>query len=290
MSSSPRLRSLFIASLCIAGLAIAANAAPAQENDSSAAQAIPFDKTSTPDTSLSPEKYKELGVPDPAKPWSPQELSAAVEALTRIANVEYKGLPRYQSPNSAALFARLTSPDNFNACKDKNTPITDRMTLSLSVYSSINTAASLYSKASRANSVSTTDLLELLNIEIQSYAVLFDNIEELETTLNPDDPTSAARIKTFELSKIALTQAFIGILAVPMSHENFNTQDIKRLLASTQKTMALLYPRLMDESRPLILRRLNTLKKSSTFAHLNPELTAFVDAILAQDKTKPAPK
>ena len=51
--------------------------------------------------------YVARGLPDPARPWTQENWKQAVRTLTDVARQDAAALPRWQSPRSAALFARL---------------------------------------------------------------------------------------------------------------------------------------------------------------------------------------
>lgn len=54
--------------------------------------------------------YVAAGVPDLGQPWSTADLRKAVDAITRAVAGHPERLPRYHSPSSGAVFAKLLEP------------------------------------------------------------------------------------------------------------------------------------------------------------------------------------
>ena len=66
-----------------------------------------------PDHSLAPPIYIQKGLPANDRNWDAQDYLQAAQVLQALAGVDTTQLPRYGSPISGAVFARIVSHDNF---------------------------------------------------------------------------------------------------------------------------------------------------------------------------------
>jgi hypothetical protein len=99
-----------------------AQAAPTAAPPPDVAAAAAASGSAPPDPSLTVADYVAAGVPDPARPWSANEMAVAARVLNRLAAGDPSRLPAHGSARSGALFARITSAENAAVCRMPSAP------------------------------------------------------------------------------------------------------------------------------------------------------------------------
>ena len=79
------------------------------------------------DPTLKSEDYIRLGLPAPGTVWSSADMMQANKVLAAFTLEKAEQLPRYKSPRSGEVFARLTSTESLPSFKDRQVPLQTRL-------------------------------------------------------------------------------------------------------------------------------------------------------------------
>lgn len=80
-------------------------------------------KADNPDHSLTPEEYREFGLPDHSRIWSMEDYSTAFFVLNTLKYENPKALPARESEKSGEVFERMISLDNLAFLQDETLPL-----------------------------------------------------------------------------------------------------------------------------------------------------------------------
>lgn len=72
------------------------------------------------DNAMTPDEYRAMGLPDHTSTWDYEDYKEACIVLNNIKAVKPYSLPRKDSKQSAAVFSRLTDPENLAFLMDEN--------------------------------------------------------------------------------------------------------------------------------------------------------------------------
>lgn len=78
------------------------------------------------DYTLTPEEYREMGLPDHTSTWDYEDYKEACIVLNNIKAVKPFSLPRKDSKRSEAVFSRLTDPGNLEFLMDESLSLHER--------------------------------------------------------------------------------------------------------------------------------------------------------------------
>ena len=157
--------------------------------DTAALAPKPVEIPVPPDESLTTDEYVGLGLPDPDKEWTGEEMAKAQSVLAEVAQKGAEHLPRYESDKSGAVFARLISTDSLKTFVDPALPLGGRV-IGVAVYSeAVGKLLQIYFNALKAEQVDGRDMLELSEA---SYHVMNSMMQVFEQTAGAADPSNPA--------------------------------------------------------------------------------------------------
>ncbi len=78
------------------------------------------------DKSFTPDKYKELGMPDYNVIWKEPDFAKAIAVLYDIVTRYPDALPRYKSKKSGVYFDRITNIDNLYFLQNPDSPLSEK--------------------------------------------------------------------------------------------------------------------------------------------------------------------
>lgn len=221
-----------------------------------------------PDRSLAAAAYVAKGLP-PADPvWAPQDYHRAVKVLEELANEDASLLPRFASPQSGAVFARLVSADNLQALRAAKLSPNEQMGLATELFPALGKLMTLYATKSRPEAVfdrEVTELMALLLAASHEMMVIGDNFMK---TVPADDPRLEAR-----LAGRAKLQGGIGTIVqgcvVTLSERAFYRPAARaQLAAALAAELPRLYPYLLPAARQELPGQL----EQAASAETDPEL------------------
>ena len=116
-----------------------------------------------PDRSLSPQAYVQKGMPASDRPWFTKEYGQAVSVLKSLATSDTTQLPRFGSPVSGAVFARIVSRDSLKLAESEIVPVESRLLATAEIFWRLNQIFVVYAKATTTSQVFDSEDVELLS-------------------------------------------------------------------------------------------------------------------------------
>ena len=83
-------------------------------------------RSSQKDYTMTPDEYRAMGLPDHTSTWDYEDYKEACIVLNNIKAVKPFSLPRKDSKRSAAVFSRLTDPENLEFLMDESLSLHER--------------------------------------------------------------------------------------------------------------------------------------------------------------------
>jgi hypothetical protein len=131
--------------------------------------------------------YIAAGVPDLTRPWSTKDLRNAVDAITRAAAGHAERLPRYHSPSSGAVFAKLMEPPKEEVAAEVDAQVAAHFER----YRALVDAGSLYSAIARQSM--PREWIELTGVVLHEAVALEQLSGPFIAALPPGDDRLAGR-------------------------------------------------------------------------------------------------
>jgi hypothetical protein len=234
------------------------------------------------DRSLTTAEYIARGMPDPARTWSGQEYAEAAKVLTSLATTDAGLLPRYQSPKSGEVFARLTDKANLTLLRDRKRSFEERFKAVDGMIGGLSAIMKAYPRGYAAGIVDEN--YELLGFELRSFVATTDLIHEFYPTIPPEDPKRAVRIggvarirRATAIGIYAASWTFKEPIARPSAAQKL------RVVGFLKETVPRLMHELPVEWQKKLTDRFKTIRDQET----DKDLQAALDGLI---KVIPAPK
>jgi len=225
------------------------------------------------------DQYVEAGVPEADRGWSGSDMGRAAEALLLLARGDAHRLPRYESPSSGALFARLMADENLDFFRNPSIPLDQRMPEGMAYMHSLNTIMKLYLEACNKGAVGSVELAELVGAQLGLLVVMVQMADEFVSMSDKNDPIYGIRIQGLGQFRGLLATAVAGTLQTLTERSTYDAAALKRLLRRMQETFPDILPQLPDASRKETLVRLRSFRNDPKMADLSPELGELVDRV-----------
>ena len=236
------------------------------------------------DRSLMDAEYIALGIPAPSRTWSGADMKSAATALSKLAQTDPGKLPRFKSPRSGGIFARMTDPANLKLHEMRDMPLQARANdLAEDYLGGVRAIAALYVNAAESHSVAYRDMLEVLGSMMYVAKSLGGLIEELAATLRPDDPKYEVRRGGLDQARSGLATMVAGALG-SVGEQAVPAEDRIALIGHLSKTLPGVLPHLPPDSQKEVAVRLQSMAADAQLANLRPAITELSRLVLDSKK------
>lgn len=224
------------------------------------------------DESLTSEEYIGLGLPSDDRIWMANDMVEAVKVMTAL---EHKGggkLPRYRGERSGKMFARLTSPQNFEIYKNRSLTLDVRFPQALVLVKANGQLLKLYLAAFLKKGVRASELVELMGLQLRSCVAMLELGDEFIPTIKKDDPHYAIRMQGLEQMRQGYAGVVAGAFQTLTERETYRSDELQRLVAYMIETVPRIAPQLLPGSRLEIATRLDKMNGDPAMKDLQPGL------------------
>lgn len=162
------------------------------------------------DKSLTPEEYEKLGMPSIKTVWQPQSYQQALTVLEKLKATPEK-LPRLESPQSGAVFARLIDRAGMQATLEKQAEGKDRMMMAMNYLQPLSKMQMVYAAAAWPKHSLAREQVELIEPLLAITSMAMKESNDFYKTLDPNDSTYPVRKRGFESMHKNLSTMLTGI-------------------------------------------------------------------------------
>jgi hypothetical protein len=162
------------------------------------------------DKSLTTEEYYRLGMPPVERRWTKEDLQKAMAVLTKLKATPEK-LPRFQSPQSGEVFAKLLDREAAKLVMENGQSPTEQLVEINGYLQPVAAALQLYALAAwprRSLAVEQVELAEPLLFMVV-HAIREANL--FQKSLDPSDPTFRTRQQGFDKMRNGMGQVTLGM-------------------------------------------------------------------------------
>ena len=232
-----------------------------------------------PDNSVALSDYFSAGMPAQDRAWTGSDMAAAAMLLQEFAKTDPCQLPRYGSPKSGELFARIVDSSNLEPFKDSSIPLGERLPNALELMDAGNQILKIYLDAFTKHQVADSELVELLGAQLRVIVVMIALVEELMPTVDRNAPNYSVRMEGLAKMKSGMAEVISGNLVTLTESHAYRITELKRLIGYQQITFPAIIPALTEDSQTSFITRLRTMAEDPQLQQLNPELEQLSKAV-----------
>lgn len=227
-----------------------------------------------PDHSLSAPTYIQKGLPAIDHIWTGDDYLQAGVVLRTIAAADVTQLPRYGSPSSGAVFARIVSTDNFRQARYP-------LQATAEILQKLSQVGFVYTSAMTPAGVFDSELVELARFELElSHDSLqfLGNVQVLPPPHSQNDEKLQQDLaKLEEKVRKALAKVIDGCLLI-LAGRNYRPSELCRL-AETFETNLQIISSLPAEAQQEIPVRVQRMIEQESDPSLRERLTRIAEAL-----------
>jgi hypothetical protein len=209
------------------------------------------------DASLEAVAYVDLGVPAPDRLWSGEDYQRAAKALAALEDRDPAQLPRYASPRSGAVFARMTDGGNFAIATDGALPPAEQLGLLGGYLTPLNDLLRLYLRRAMGGQGYGAELASLMTLMLRGSALSARAAGALEPS---DDPARRAQFfKGLDQMRQGFANVVSGFLQSMAERRLYAVAERRRMAQALDEDLpglASFLPPLSRQELPKLLRRL----------------------------------
>lgn len=208
------------------------------------------------DLSLSVDEYQKLGIPSIRRPWNSLDMTKAAKVLAEIAVDDPARLPRYNSPKSGKVFARMTSDDNLEQLRTSKIPAALRLPSGLQFMQASSSFGKSYATGLLKRKTGGDEAAELVGLNLRIAVAMSGLAEEIVMSLDKKDPSFTKRIGGMKEVQSGLSTILQSAILQASETKALNSGATRRLLA------------ILDETLPTLIRAVPPAVRKETLAKL----------------------
>ncbi|CAN5563908.1 hypothetical protein BH10PLA1_BH10PLA1_11470 [soil metagenome] len=241
----------------------------------------PQAKKAMPDLSLPAPAYVKQGLPEIDHPWSVDELETALTTIRKMGSINGQCLPRYQSPASGQVFARMISEENYASLADTAKPIDDRLPAAMNYLNTSGQILKLYFTAFRRDQVTPDEMIELVGSNLRACVMVLGRVDEFLPTLKTSDGRYQVRMNGLAKLKAGLAEVAGGAIMSLTERQSYPLAARQRLIVHLSENLPTIVAHLSDDAKAQVLRQLDVLADNASNADMQPALGKLRDDVTA---------
>lgn len=194
-----------------------------------------------PDHSLTAATYIKKGMPAYDRDWSGQDYVQAAKVLQAVAGLDATQLPRYGSPTSGAVFARIVSHDNFGLFGIGILNQQQSFTAASALLQGLGQITIVYASATTQEKVFDSELVELMRYVLEVSREVAHLAEAFIASLPANDPDHDARLKGREQMRQGMARVVFGCLDTLAERETYRSSELVRLAQTLETTVPAIF-------------------------------------------------
>jgi len=195
-----------------------------------------------PDHSLAVATYIQKGLPANDRGWSADDYLQAAKVLKAIAGVDATQLPRYGSPISGAVFARIVSRENFKLFGNDLLSHQQHFIASSGLLQGLGQILIVYATATTQERIFDSELIELMRYVLELSREVVRLADAFAASLPADDPNHDSRMKGREQMREGMARVVTGCLSTITEREAYRSSELVRLAQTLDATVPDIFP------------------------------------------------
>jgi hypothetical protein len=232
-----------------------------------------------PDNSLTAPAYIQKGLPAYDRTWSAEDYNQAATVLKTIAATDVTQLPRYGSPKSGSVFARIVSLDNLLLSRGNLLDPQRRLEGASSIMVTISEITMMYLSATSTERVFDSELIELLRFALENGRDIVHLVLEITAAVKASDPLYETLMKGRQETGKGVAQMVNGSLETLTEKKAYRTSELVRLAGTIEKTLPKLFLILPPGAQQELPIRLKRMIEQESESELKEQLTRIAEVI-----------
>lgn len=237
-----------------------------------------------PDRSLSPQAYVQKGMPASDRSWFTKEYGQAASVLKSIATSDATQLPRYGSPVSGAVFARIVSRDSLKLAESELVSVESRLLATAEIFGRLNQIAVVYASATTTSQVFDSEVVELFSYILEVSCKMMLLGENVIGSRPADAADRAALLRDREQARQGVATIVRACLEIT-EKKGCRVSELVRLAQALEKTLPEIEPLLAPESKEELAVRLRRMLEQESDPRLKKALQNVAAALDKPNKT-----
>jgi hypothetical protein len=238
-----------------------------------------------PDRSLSPQAYVQKGMPASDREWFTKEYGQAASVLKSLAASDATQLPRYGSPVSGAVFARIVSRDSLKlAAETELVSVESRLLATAEIFWRLNQIVVVYAKATTTSQVFDSEVVELLSYILEVSCKMMLLGETVIGSRPADAADRAALLKDREQARQGVATVVRYCLEIT-EKKGCRVSELVRLAQGMEKTLPEIAPLLPPEAMQEFAVRLQRMLEQESDPTIKQALQHVAAALDKSNKT-----
>lgn len=207
-------------------------------------------------------------------------MVAAAKLITQISKRNPSQLPRYQSPKSGMLFDRIVNKQNLELLRNPLLPAEARFPQVATFMEGANGINVAYLSGLVSQSTGDDEMTELSGLILRTSVVMIEWVDEFVPTLDPKNPTYAARMKGLDTMKSGLANVMQGSIQQISEPESWKPEPLGRFIAYMDETFPVIIKILTPNSRKETLLKLKKLSDHPSLGNNRPAFLEMMSKVI----------
>ena len=238
-------------------------------------------KSNPVDNSLTTGEYMEQGMPSPDRSWSNSDMATVSRLITEISKRDSGQLPRFGSPKSGTVFARMTNKENLELFRNPTVPLEARLPLALQFMQAANGVNAAYLLGLVRQTTGDDEMTEITGLMLRVAVMMIELMDEFLPSLDKNDPTYPVRMDGMKKMKSGMANMMQGAIQQISEPGTWSREPLRRHIAYIDETFPVIIKSVSSGVRKETLVRLNSLSADKGFGDNLAAFREMLDKITA---------
>ena len=238
-----------------------------------------------PDRSWAVEQYVYKGMPAPNRTWTIKDYDQALAFFQQLATTDPTTLPRFRSPRSGELFARLTSSQNISDLRNEVLPLNYRLSAEAEMARRSVTLFMVYLRASKPGAVFDSEIIEGMRFQLELTSIICRDADRFAATLNKLDLSYPKRMEGLAQVKQGAAKSVDGLLRSLEERSAFRPQTVVTLAQYLNENLPPILAHLPKASIQDVPGRVRVLRNSEEDPVARATLSELLSKLDPEDRT-----
>ena len=178
------------------------------------------------DFSLTPEEYRNQGMPDYSRLWNYEDYENAIITLDKIKAINPLSLPKKDSEKSGKYFHRMINPDNMSFFTEETLPLYERAYQLQTYVDIIGYLTEIYTDLDNTEQYYDRELIELYIFGLVIIENMLDLGNQINESVDEEDIKMQSGFRSIQYIYITMV---LFVLENQQKSSLFEVEDLERL-------------------------------------------------------------